>query len=354
MITTRLKAIVPVLLFNIALTVALFGLLELGYRIYTDGLTDAIDKIVSGVPYSNLGTSNWVIYDEELGYRLNPERPNINALSVRHAEIAIPKPPGLHRTIVLGDSIPWDGKGFVTQLQEAMKSQGNHEVINAAVPGYTGYQELTFYKRFLLPADADLLIWTYCLNDNFRFLHNFDSKGRMLVTDEAWQSLRIRSTWDFIVSRSYVLSSFKVWLVGANQRRADRNSSAYPWESKVDFNIAWKDYSWGAHEHYLREMTRLVRSRQTRLAIVIFPYEPQLTSRHDARRDYVTKPQRLLNALCHEYGVPCLDLFPPFSAAYDRGEKLYRDGIHLSDEGHRLTTSLLQAFLLENGLLPAR
>ena len=51
------------------------------------------------VPYSNLGTSNWVIYDAELGYRLNPKRPNINSRSVRHEEIVLPKPQGTYRII---------------------------------------------------------------------------------------------------------------------------------------------------------------------------------------------------------------------------------------------------------------
>jgi hypothetical protein len=349
----RVKTILTVLAFNVVLTAALFCLLELGYRIYTDGWSGAINKIVSGVPYSNLGTSNWVIFDEELGYRLNPERPNINERSVRHAEIVIPKPPGLHRTIVLGDSIPWDAKGFVTYLGEALKARGNFEVINAAVPGYTGYQELTLFKRYLVAADADLLIWSYCLNDNFRFLHQFDEKGQMLVTSEAWQSLRNHSAWDYIVSRSYMLSALKVWFLAARQERAARTKSRFPWDSRVDFNVAWKDFTWGAHESHLREMKGILAQGNTKLAVVIFPYEPQLEFRHEQEDPaYVTKPQRLLKALCQEYDVPCLDLFPAFVPAYDRGERLYRDGIHLNDAGHRLTTSLIQEFLTAHGLLP--
>src|SRR5688500_12129701 len=98
------------LLINIAIFLLAFGLLEVTYRIYRDGFRKAFVNIVdlSQVPYSNLGTSNWVIYDNELGYRLNPDRPDINALSVRHDEITIPKPAGLFRILVLGDSIPWD------------------------------------------------------------------------------------------------------------------------------------------------------------------------------------------------------------------------------------------------------
>jgi lysophospholipase L1-like esterase len=355
--TLKLKRIIIILLSNAVITLVLLGLLELGYRIYRDGFSKAFGNIVkhSGVPYSNLGTSNWVIYDDELGYRLNPDRPNINRLSVRHGEIAIPKPPSLYRVIVLGDSIPWDKGGFVSHLREELNGRGNYEVLNASVPGYTTYQELLFFKRYLLQTAPDLVIWSYCLNDNHRFLHQFDEKARMLLTTEATESLEIKSTWDFLVSRSYVLSSLRVRFIAARQQSAEKNRSKFVWENQMDFNIAWKDYSWRSYEEHLREMINLLRNGKTKLAIVIFPYEPQLNHRHDVvNHEYVTKPQRLLNVLCQKYRVPCLDLYPEFSASYDQGQRLYRDGIHLNDKGHRLTTSILDSFLLRNELLPAK
>jgi hypothetical protein len=92
-----------VVLVNILVFIALFAVLELAHRIYRDGFADAFVNIIKrpNVPYLNLGTSNWVIYDEELGYRLNPARSNINSLSVRHDEIAVPKPEGVYRIVVL-------------------------------------------------------------------------------------------------------------------------------------------------------------------------------------------------------------------------------------------------------------
>jgi lysophospholipase L1-like esterase len=350
----RLKRITTVFLVNAVVTLVLLGLLELSYRIYRDGFSKAFANIVnrSEVPYSNLGTSNWVIYDDELGYRLNPGRPNINRLSVRHGEIAMPKPPGVYRVIVVGDSVPWDNPGFVNHLREHLSARGNYEVINASVPGYTTYQEVLFFKRYLLQTEPDLVIWTYCLNDNHKFLHQFDEKGGMLTTQEARESLKVNSTWDFVVSRSYVLSGLKLRLMALKLQRAEKTRSKFVWETQTDFNVAWKGHSWRSYEAHLREMVGLLARGKTSLAIVIFPYEPQLTHRHDvANHEYVTTPQRLLNALCQKYRVPCLDLYPEFGASYDRGERLYRDGIHLNNSGHRLTTSLLYDFLLRNKLL---
>jgi len=339
---------------NLAVFAILFLLLELGYRVHRDGLGETFARISrsEAAPYSNIGTGKWVIYDPELGYRLNPAQDRINDLSVRHSEIALPKPPGLFRLLILGDSIPWDRPGFVDQLSEQLKDRGALEVINAAVPGYTSYQELLFFKRYLLQIDPDVVIWTYCLNDNHKFLHHFDQNARMLVTREAVESLKIHSWWDWIVSRSYVLSSLRIGLLTRHQA-ASATASIFPWEVQPDFNIAWKDYSWRFYESHLREMVGLLNGRKTRLAVVVFPYEPQLMVRNYRQRlDYILKPQTNLAKLCLKYAVPCLDLYPRFEQAYDRGDKLYRDGIHLNQEGHRVSAAEMLRFLEEQALLP--
>lgn len=351
----KLRRTCFVLCINIAVFLGLFILAELALRIYRDGFVGAFTNIVrySSVPYSNLGTGNWVIYDEELGYRLNPAQPGVNDLSVRHGEISIPKPTGLNRTLILGDSIPWDRDGFVKLMSERRDVPGVYETINASVPGYTTFQELTFFKRYLLQTDSNLVIWSYCLNDNHKFLHQFDPKGGMLATPEAAQSLAIHNSWDVVVSRSYLLSALWFRLMAYRQQHTNEDHSGFVWEQKTDFNTAWKELYWTSYEEYLKEMLRLVVEKDTHLALVVFPYEPQLEYRHDkANFENAVKPQRILLALCQKYKVQCLDLYPVFSDAYDHGEKLYRDGIHLNDRGHRLTANTLDDFLVANKLLP--
>ena len=93
--------------------------------------------------------ASWVIYDAELGYRLNPGQRGINSLSLREREVTIPKPHGLYRVVVLGDSIPWDRGGFVELMSARRADQPQFEIINSSVPGYTSYQELVFFKRYL-------------------------------------------------------------------------------------------------------------------------------------------------------------------------------------------------------------
>jgi hypothetical protein len=214
---------------NIAVFALLFLSLEAGYRVYRDGLRGFVVSLISGdpAPYSSIGTGNWVVYDPELGYRLNPARAYINSRSIRGPEITVPKPSGVFRVVVLGDSIPADQPSFVDELSDQLKGRGAIEVINASVPDFTSYQELTFFKRYLVDTDQDLVIWSYCLNDNHKFLHRFDEQAHMLITDQARESLRINTSWDWVVSRSYVLTTIRIGLFRPPEMRS---SSIFPWE----------------------------------------------------------------------------------------------------------------------------
>jgi len=234
-------------------------------------------------------------------------------------------------------------------MEVMLGKERNVEVINAAVPGYTAYQEVLFFKRYLQHTEPDLVIWTYCLNDNHKFLHRFDEKARMLWTDEALESLTATSLFDKLVSRSYILSELKLRILAMQKQQ---QVCRFFWECVPDFNIAWKDEPWAQYEAYMGEMKRLTGQMHSRLVIVVFPYEPQL-EQFDRVKDteYILKPQKRIDALCQKYDVPCLDVFPAFHEKKEDA-KLFRDGIHLTKEGHELTAALIYSFLHDKDLLP--
>jgi lysophospholipase L1-like esterase len=347
----RFLAIVIV---NCIVFLILFVAAEISYRVYSLGFTKAIkslEKFYSDVPYSNLGVSNWVIFDKELGYRLNPREKNFNNLSVRHGKIAIPKPNKIHRIMFLGDSVTWDKVGFVKHTRDILKKKGQFEIINAAVPGYTSYQEVLFYNKYLHVTTPDLVIWVYCLNDNHKFLHRFDEKANMLMTEEARKTLRINSFWDRIVSRSYILTRLHLGIISRINLKKSSNYN-FGWESSVDFNNAWKDHAWKDYESHLIKLQSILDNQNAKMAIIVFPIELQLLYRNDEENyNYVVKPQRKIRALCKKYDVLCLDLYQKFADEYSRNRRLYRDGIHLNSYGHKLTTKLILAFLIENSLI---
>src|SRR2546425_1007103 len=65
------------------------------------GLRGAWRSFSSGAPFSDIGTGNWVVADQDLGYRLNPAQPGINSIGIRNPEISASKRPGVVRVIIL-------------------------------------------------------------------------------------------------------------------------------------------------------------------------------------------------------------------------------------------------------------
>lgn len=292
-----------------------------------------------------------MISDPELGYRLNPERKGNNELSVRGGPIAIPKAKDTYRIIYLGDSVTAPETGFVSYTREELDKQGGFEVINAGVPGYTAYQEVLFYRKYLAQTVPDLVIWVYCLNDNHRFLHRVDTEGRFLFAREEEPQSISSQGWNFLIRHSYVLRRIHLGIVG----KAKDSEHRHQWEVNFAFAPAWNDSSWADYEDQLRELLQLSKAQGTKLAIVVVPYGPQLAPALDPQiRAYATKPQRKLASLCEKHGLPCLDMLDPFSAEAATGTKLYEDGIHLSSEGHRFATRQILQFLSDQKLLITR
>lgn len=353
--TAKVSRIAKIVIVNLLVLLGLFCVLELSYRIHRDGIPEAFTNIANyfrDVPYSSIGTGQGVISDEVLGYRLNPAQKGVNRLSTWGDEIAVPKPPQVYRILFLGDSVLAQNPGLVDYTRERLLQQGKIEVINAGIPGYTTYQELMFLKTYLLATSPDLVILGYVMNDNHKFLHRFDAQGHLLITSEAAESLKVNSIFDLIVSRSYVLTRIKV---GLEAMRRQPPPNGFAWESREDVNTAWKDESWEAQDGYLKEMQDILIQKGGKLAIVIFPFEPQLDDGLlGSDYNYTLKPQRELTIICERYAIPCLDLFQEFHAAKQRGVKLYTDGIHLTDEGHRLAASLIYRFLGQNALYPLK
>lgn len=259
--------------------------------------------------------------------------------------VTIPKPPRTKRIVILGDSLPFPGVNptFVDFLKERYKNETQIEILNASTPGYTDYQELLFLKKYLLPTDPDIVVLCYVMNDNPKFLHQFDPNLDMLFTDEAKVSLQIHGPLDKFVSQSYVLSSLKARLMKPNP---DVSASGFPWDGTLDFNTAWKDESWPDVESQIREMKTILTAQHAQLVIVIFPLMDQLNDTYLGKnRQYVLKPQMKLATLGNTEGIPVLDLFDAFYRGEKKRQLFVEDGLHLTTDGHRVTADMLFPFL---------
>lgn len=94
-------------------------------------------------------------------------------LDVPHA---VPKPKGVVRIVVLGDSVPNDlsmalDQRFPRILERLLRSVAPTgvvpEVVNVSCEGYNSTQELRLFEKVGLRYQPDLVVWTYVLNDPF-------------------------------------------------------------------------------------------------------------------------------------------------------------------------------------------
>lgn len=344
----RLTAVIASLL----LFLVLFFVAEFALRVHQSGFSGAVRRLLSSAPFSNIGTGRWMIYDPDLGYRLNPAQPGINNLDIKQEPIAIPKPSGVFRIVFLGDSIPYRWHDFPTfpdQVARMLSGKRKVEAVIGCVPGYTAYQERLFYERYLAVSDPDLVVWCYCLNDNHKFLHRFSPRAGMLWTKEAEEAYANMPGWLRFLRRSLIITSLTDAFAQSHRRRG-----AFPWENMVDFNTAWKDATWPAYVDCLKDMKRLVEGRGHRLCVLAVPFRPQLRYAHDPEHfDYATKPQRKLRAICERYHVPFLDLYQAFVENGSSQNLFIPDGIHLTKPGHAVAARAVADFLVREKLVPA-
>jgi hypothetical protein len=129
----------------------------------------------------NLGTV--IRYDDLLGWSLVPNstlisndagrglhyRMDINSIGLREEEVAVPKPKGRKRVLILGDSIAF-GSGVQgnERFSDLLKHElpGDVDVVNAGVPGWGNDQELLFYERDLRRLEPDIVVLEFTANND--------------------------------------------------------------------------------------------------------------------------------------------------------------------------------------------
>ena len=346
-----------ILAVNLLLLAGGLGLLEIGARARDyGGVRNALSSLLQPEPSRFGGTENrrdWLVTDPDLGYRLNPAADAVNMIGIRAPEVRVPKPPGRFRVIVVGDSVAWDERGFVPQIADRLEAPPGMsiEVINAAIPGYTTFQERTLLERDLLGFDPDLVLVQYCLNDHHRFLHFVNGSGDWLVTEEAKQRLQLDGDgWGAYLTRHSALVRQLRFAVRA---RIEIDGNAFLARQSHHFGPAWQDEPVRAVEAHLIAMRDAVQAQGAGFAILVPPIAEQLEPRWlDWNEAIVLAPQRRLAAFAEREGIPLLDLHPAFRAAAP--DVLFRDLLHFTDRGHEITARELLIFLKEQKLLPDR
>jgi hypothetical protein len=117
-----------------------------------------------------------VVDDPLLRYHYRPGVEGVNHLGLWDDEHAIPKPEGVFRIAVVGDSVPNDGSipredRFHRVLERELVARHpiakRIEVVNVSCEGFNTLQEVRLLERIGLKYQPDLVVLAYVLNDPF-------------------------------------------------------------------------------------------------------------------------------------------------------------------------------------------
>ena len=350
----RLKVLVVCLSVTLTILVVEFGV---RWNVHGGPLAALATLYSSEVQYFGHGSAGGLRGDPVIGFRPDPDAPGFNRLAIHDPATVPPKQPGIPRILFIGDSItfvidqglPYE-KGYVNLLRRGLDGQA--EVLNGAVPGYTTHQERLWFERELASLDSDLVVLQYCLNDNFEFLHRFDSESGILATEEARRVFLPEEggplAW--LPHSSYLGYRLRIALLKAR----GTPQGEYAWDRDIGFRSAWRDDTWQLFRDELSQLKAAVEGRSGKLALIAVPlaaqFDPAALSRD---RTYTLKPQRQIAKVASSLGVPLLDLTKVYLR--NGGFRLYLpDGIHLNEPGHSLTARATWEFLSRLGWLPSR
>ena len=114
---------------------------------------------------------------------------------------------------------------------------------------------------------------------------------------------------------------------------------------------AWRKEAWDHTRNHFLAIHDSLGKTNARFIVVAASYESQL--RQDLLeldKEFTTTPQRMLKTITSELDIPFLDLYPVFTV--NSHKRLFRDGIHLTNAGHRLIKDELVQFLTSESLVP--
>jgi len=292
------------------------------------------------------------VYYADVGDAGDPSRAThiavarINSLGLRGEDFPSEKPAGTSRILFVGDSFTFgegvqDDETFASVLQERLRSEAGDgdrrtQVINAGVSGYNTQDEVRYLERKWLALEPDTVVLVFYLNDAYD-----ETRFAALITGSAegelGRELRFESRSRLL---QFVADRVFRWRVG---RRVTRI-----YQSQFFDDPAIDGQDWESCKTSLRHASELLRERDIRFAMVIFPELHALDESHPFANIY-----RRVQSYAESLGIPTLNLFPAFEGR--SAPELWVDVTdhHPNAEAHRIAADAIWAFLHEpqNALL---
>lgn len=294
-----------------------------------------------------------------LNYGLSPA--GGNALGYRGPEIAIPKPDGVFRIVVLGDStvyglgLPAD-LAWPAQLQTILRDEYGYtgvEVVNAGVAGYTTWNSVVNFAFRVTELEPDLVLVYHTLSEiGARQLDPACYRGlnryRGLYPEAPVVQLR-----DQVPDWSVLYRFAAITLGWLDAPAPDENYQVMA--DCVDDPAPPPEEALAANppvyfERNLRDMGGIASAQGVPVMFIAWPYDS--TQEHP---DWWKAAVAEHNTITRQVAADMDALFLDLSADPIRGDpdNWGGDGVHPSAQGCRVMAGRYAAYLAETGLLPA-
>lgn len=287
----------------------------------------------------------------------------LNSDGFRDREYAIPKPAGVYRVALMGDSFAWgiglqEEETLARQLETMLNEQvdgDDIEVVNATKPGSNTLEQLQILQETVLKYEPDMVLLIYNIND-VEYTPQFApqerqeadaSEGVDIIEIDPEDEIGEISGWGGLRTQVRIWegrSAFMRYLVprlGIRLRRWNIiDDPEFSWVQQVyaaydDENVGWADAQWA-----LGEMSEVTHEHDIDFLVAVYPLLNEL---EDYQGD--SAHQSVLG-VCRREDIPCIDLLYVFEYRDERDFWINRSDGHPNAEAQYLVASALYPIIL--------
>lgn len=360
------------LVFIVALMFTLVGVIETMFVVYDVATGGRLSY--RRMPDQGIGIRSWT---EHHALRPGFSEPNFhtNSFGLRSPEVAVPKPAGVFRVLLLGDSFTF-GYGareddvFARQLERLLRERHpgrSIEVVNAGVISYCPLLEYLQYRNHLTGLDADVVILNFDMSDVqdhgiYARSAGFAADGTALWASEPSLGQRPGSL-PSLLSFEFVARAIKVAMrrTSTVEGSSDRDTDRYIWALDNGPDMAPEA---AAAMAPIASLATLLEHQQVPFLLATYPQPWQVsaeaTSLPPIRTQYGIgmntvhlndRAFQKLEGFATAHGIRFMNATNTFRAAPDAAKLYLDDDFHWTPRGNRLyATELANALDGQAGL----
>lgn len=263
---------------------------------------------------------------------------HINSMGLRGPEPVVPKPDGVRRVLVTGDSSVYgfgvtDGEPFIDVAAAKLGVEG----WNAAIPGYSTYQTINLLEMRALDLEPDVIVVANLWSDN-----NFDDfvdKDLISAYSSFDGSFQAKTSRVLKTSAFYRVLRFKL-MEGSDQAQA----RSVGWQVGGDGQTGLRRVAIDDYAANLDHIVELAEGIGAEVAFVVLANRVDVEQPGHDGMAWVPYRQ-VMRDTAARHGAPVLDVPELFAASGQSNTALFLDEMHPTRAGHALIGDALAELL---------